>query len=167
MKLKTAKRMSMCLLGLFAMLMLIMVLAGDSAFGYIAIAVMGAYGIFHCMFWRCPVCGKNIGPLWVKCCPTCGEKLEVLHGKLGRESPDKGEEIGIIAKTVGNALSDLDFVVKALKFTGGDGKSSMSNQALNALHLQVSKTHECGNVALACSGEPCIPAFASSDRIAQ
>ena len=26
-------------------------------------------------FWRCPKCRKNLGPLYVKYCPNCGEKL--------------------------------------------------------------------------------------------
>ena len=76
MDLKKAKIISIVLLGIFAVLMAAMALATDTAFGYAAIAVMGIYGVFQLLFWRCPYCGKNLGPLWVKCCPNCGGKLQ-------------------------------------------------------------------------------------------
>jgi len=75
MNLEKAKIISRLLLGIFAVLMLILVLTLKPVFGYIATAVMGVYGIFLLMFWRCPKCGKNLGALWVKCCPNCGEKI--------------------------------------------------------------------------------------------
>ena len=75
MNLKTTKKISILLLGVFAALMLIMALTLKPIFGYIAIAVMGVYGVFILIFWCCPKCSKNLGPLWVKCCPNCGEKL--------------------------------------------------------------------------------------------
>lgn len=75
MNLEKAKIISRLLLGIFAVLMLILVLTLKPVFGYIASAVMGVYGIFLLMFWRCPKCGKNLGALWVKCCPNCGEKI--------------------------------------------------------------------------------------------
>ena len=76
MDLKKAKTICIVLLGIFAMFMLIMGITSNSIFGYIAIAVMGIYGLFLSKFWRCPKCDKNLGPLWVKCCPNCGEKID-------------------------------------------------------------------------------------------
>lgn len=58
-----------------AILLLAMGIASNPVFGYLAIAVVVIYFIFHHVFWRCPKCGKNIGPLWAKCCPNCGEKI--------------------------------------------------------------------------------------------
>lgn len=76
MDLKKAKLFTRVLLGIFAVLMLIMTLTLNPVFGYTAIAVMGVYGVFILKFWRCPKCDKNLGPLWVKCCPNCGEKID-------------------------------------------------------------------------------------------
>ncbi len=55
--------------------MALMLLTYNAVFGYIAIAVMCLYGILVAAFWRCPKCRKNLGPLYVKYCPNCGEKL--------------------------------------------------------------------------------------------
>ena len=75
MELKRAKTICVLFLGVFLVLMLAMGITSDTAYGYAAIGVMGIYGIFHYCYWRCPKCGKNMGPLWVKCCPECGEKI--------------------------------------------------------------------------------------------
>ena len=75
MDLKTVKKICFLILGLFLLLMLAMGITTNPVFGYVAIAVVAIYGIFHQRFWRCPKCNKNIGPLWVKHCPGCGEKI--------------------------------------------------------------------------------------------
>ena len=75
MDLRKAKKLCFLLLGIFVILMLVMGITSNPVFGYLAIGVMAIYGIFHYFFWRCPRCGKNMGSLWVKCCPECGEKL--------------------------------------------------------------------------------------------
>ena len=71
MKLRKVKAIAKSLLGIFSALMALMLLTYNAVFGYIAIAVMCLYGIL----WRCPKCRKNLGPLYVKYCPNCGEKL--------------------------------------------------------------------------------------------
>lgn len=75
MKLKKAKMICFGILGIFLVLMLIMGVTSNPVFGYAALGVMAIYGVFIMIVWRCPKCGKNLGPLWVKCCPNCGEKI--------------------------------------------------------------------------------------------
>lgn len=75
MNLETVNVISKVLLGAVAVFMLIMMITLNTVFGYIAIALIGVYGVFLIVFWRCPNCGKNLGALWVKCCPNCGEKI--------------------------------------------------------------------------------------------
>ena len=75
MDLKKAKSICFLLLAVFMILMLILGITSNPVFGYVAIGVMGIYGIFHYFYWRCPKCGENMGPLWVKCCSQCGEKI--------------------------------------------------------------------------------------------
>ena len=75
MKLRKVKAIAKSLLGIFSALMALMLLTYNAVFGYIAIAVMCLYGILVAAFWRCPKCRKNLGPLYVKYCPNCGEKL--------------------------------------------------------------------------------------------
>lgn len=75
MKLRKVKTIAKSLLGIFSALMALMLLTYNAVFGYIAIAVMCLYGILVAAFWRCPKCRKNLGPLYVKYCPICGEKL--------------------------------------------------------------------------------------------
>lgn len=75
MDLKTIKRICIILLSVFGVAMLTMGVTTNTMFGYFAITVMGVYGILLLLFWRCPNCKKNLGPLWVKCCPNCGERI--------------------------------------------------------------------------------------------
>ena len=75
MSLKKVKFLSKCFIGVFAILMLVMALTHNAIWGYIAIADVAIYGIFHVIFWRCPKCKKNLGVLYVKHCPNCGEKI--------------------------------------------------------------------------------------------
>ena len=75
MELKKAKMICFGILGIFLVLMLIMGVTSNPAFGYAALGVMAIYGVFIMIVWRCPKGGKNLGPLWVKCCPNCGEKI--------------------------------------------------------------------------------------------
>lgn len=75
MELKKAKMICFGMLGIFLVLMLIMGVTSNPALGYAALGVMAIYGVFIMIVWRCPKCGKNLGPLWVKCCPNCGEKI--------------------------------------------------------------------------------------------
>ena len=75
MELKKAKMICFGMLGIFLVLMLIMGVTSNPAFGYAALGVKAIYGVFIMIVWRCPKCGKNLGPLWVKCCPNCGEKI--------------------------------------------------------------------------------------------
>ena len=75
MSLKTAKKLCVGFLVIFSVLMVVMMLTTNPSWGYAAIVVMGAYGAFHHCCWRCPRCGKNLGPLWIKHCPHCGNDL--------------------------------------------------------------------------------------------
>ena len=75
MSLKTAKKLCVGFLVIFSILMVVMILTTNPSWGYAAIVVMGAYGIFHHCCWRCPQCVKNLGPLWIKHCPHCGNDL--------------------------------------------------------------------------------------------
>ena len=75
MDVKKAKLICFVMLGIFVALMLVMGITSNPIFGYSAIAVVAIYFILHHTFWRCPKCGNNMGPLWVKCCPSCGEKI--------------------------------------------------------------------------------------------
>ena len=75
MKLTKIKAISILLLGVFVVLMLLMGMTANVAYGYGAIALVVIYGIIQLTCWKCPKCGKNLGPLWVKCCPNCGEKV--------------------------------------------------------------------------------------------
>ena len=61
-------------------LVVIMEMTHSAAFGVAAIVVMIACAVVQVKFWRCPACGKPLGPLWVKYCPHCGEcKLRNIH----------------------------------------------------------------------------------------
>lgn len=75
MELKKVKTICFLILGVFLVFMLTMGVTSNTVFGYAAIGVIALYGVFIMMFWRCPSCGKNLGPLWVKCCPNCGDKI--------------------------------------------------------------------------------------------
>ena len=75
MDLKKAKTICFIIAGFFTILLLAMTITKNPIFGYSAIAVVAIYFIFHHIFWRCPKCGNNMGPLWVKCCPNCGESI--------------------------------------------------------------------------------------------
>ena len=75
MKLRKVKAIANSLLGIFSALMALMLLTYNAVFGYIAIAVMCSYGFRVAALWSCPYCRKNLGPLYVKYCPNCGEKL--------------------------------------------------------------------------------------------
>lgn len=72
---KTTRTIGILLLSVFAVLMFVMAVTHNSTLGYIAIAVLGIYGIFLLAFWRCPNCNENLGPIWIKHCPNCGEKI--------------------------------------------------------------------------------------------
>ena len=76
MNLKTAKTILCLILGVFVLLMLALGCTRNTAFGYAAIGMIAAHGVVHQVCWRCPVCRKSIGPLWLKLCPHCGEKLK-------------------------------------------------------------------------------------------
>lgn len=75
MDLNKVKAICFVMLGIIAALLLVMGITSNPVLGYSAIAVLVVYFIFHQFFWRCPKCGNNIGPLWVKCCPNCGENI--------------------------------------------------------------------------------------------
>ena len=76
MDLKNVKIICRLILAIFLVFMMIMGITSNPVFGYLSIAIMAAYAIFHQLYWRCPNCNKNLGPLWIKCCPNCGEKIE-------------------------------------------------------------------------------------------
>lgn len=75
MKLKNVRTIIILLIGIHFVLLLTMALTHTSMFGDIATAIVGVYGIFLIIFWRCPKCGKNLGPLWAKRCRNCGEDI--------------------------------------------------------------------------------------------
>lgn len=76
MDLRKAKTICLIIVGIITFLLLTMGMASNPVFVYFAILVaLLIYFIFHHIFWRCPKCGNNLGPLWVKCCPNCGEKI--------------------------------------------------------------------------------------------
>ena len=75
MDLNKIKTICYFLIGIIVILMMAMSYTSNPIFGYLAISIVAVYFIFHRYFWRCPKCGENMGPLWVKCCPQCGEKI--------------------------------------------------------------------------------------------
>ena len=75
MDLRIAKTICFIIVGIITILLSAMGITTNPVFGYLAIAAVVIYFIFHHTFWRCSKCGKNLGPLWVKCCPNCGEKI--------------------------------------------------------------------------------------------
>lgn len=72
---KTAKTILWLIPGVFVLLMLALGCTRNVAFGYAAIGMVAVYGVVHQACWRCPACRKSIGPLWMKICPHCGERL--------------------------------------------------------------------------------------------
>ena len=76
MNLKMVKRVGSLLLGIATVLLLVMGITKLAMFGYLTIAIVGIYGILLFAGWKCPKCGKNLGPLWIKCCPNCGERVD-------------------------------------------------------------------------------------------
>lgn len=75
MNLKQIRQINFLILGIFVVLMLLLTLTLNPIFGYMAIAVIVADGIFLYKFWRCPKCDKNLGPIWITYCPNCGKKI--------------------------------------------------------------------------------------------
>ena len=75
MSLKQTKIILYLLSAVLALLLLALGCTRNAAFGYAAIGMIVVYGIVHQACWRCPKCRHNIGPLWLKCCPHCGEML--------------------------------------------------------------------------------------------
>ena len=76
MNLKVVKSICYVLFGIFAVLMVIMIVTGNLICGYAAIIVLSIQGMFSHSFWCCPKCKKNLGALWAKECLFCGEKIE-------------------------------------------------------------------------------------------
>ncbi len=72
MNLKQIRQINFLILGIFVVLMLLLALTLNPIFGYMAIAVIVADGIFVLKFWRCPECDKYLGPLWIMYCPNYG-----------------------------------------------------------------------------------------------
>lgn len=75
MKTKTTRNLIIAILISYGVFTLLMIRTGNTVFGYISLAVMALYGIIAVIFWRCPHCRKQLGPLWITCCPKCGSKL--------------------------------------------------------------------------------------------
>ena len=75
MDLDKVRGLSMLLAAVFVVLMILMGITHKAAFGIAAIVAFIACSIVQIKFWRCPACGKGLGPLWVKYCPHCGEWL--------------------------------------------------------------------------------------------
>ncbi len=75
MDLDRTRVVSVLLAVVFVVLMLLMAMTHIAGFGLAAIAVMIVCAVVQVKFWRCPTCGKGLGPLWVKYCPHCGEWL--------------------------------------------------------------------------------------------
>jgi len=73
--LKKVRKISIIIYSIFAVLMLLMIITLKTPFGIAAVGVLIAYALFLSAFWRCPKCGKGLGPLWVKHCSDCGEKI--------------------------------------------------------------------------------------------
>ena len=42
----------------------------------VAAALMAVYAVLSMRLWRCPSCGKFLGPLYNRCCPNCGKRLD-------------------------------------------------------------------------------------------
>ncbi len=77
MKLKTTRHVLFLLLGVFAALMLAMILTGNASFGYAAIVPVLIFGVVDVLFWKCPHCNKPLGPLvGVSHCMKCGEEIK-------------------------------------------------------------------------------------------
>ena len=75
MKLKTTKKISYSLLAVFVVLMMVMGITHSPNWGYAAMAVIGIDLVFILTFWRCPNCGKFLGPFYIKHCTNCAEKI--------------------------------------------------------------------------------------------
>lgn len=76
MDLKIVKSISYVLIGIFAVLMVVMIITGNLILGYVAIIILSIQGMFLHSFWRCPECKKNLGALWAKECLFCGKKIK-------------------------------------------------------------------------------------------
>jgi len=75
MRLKKTKAALYLILAGVVLLLVVLGLTRSPGFGYAAIGMIVVYGVVHQIRWRCPKCSKSIGPLWVRHCPHCGEKL--------------------------------------------------------------------------------------------
>ena len=76
MNLRTVKKVCYVLIGILLLLIILMGLTRLPLYGYIAIGLLVAHGVFTLIFWRCPHCGKSPGHLTAKFCPHCGGNLE-------------------------------------------------------------------------------------------
>ncbi|MEG1548758.1 MAG: hypothetical protein RR313_10450 [Anaerovoracaceae bacterium] len=78
MKLSKVKTIAYILIGTICVLLVAMGITGVATFGFIASAVMLATAVFEWKFWRCPYCGKCLGPLYdkAKYCRHCGKEIE-------------------------------------------------------------------------------------------
>ena len=76
MNLRTVKTICFVMAVILVLLIILMGLTKLPVYGYIAIGLLVAYGVFTLIFWRCPHCGKSPGQLTAKFCPHCGGDLE-------------------------------------------------------------------------------------------
>ena len=67
--------LSLLLAGVSIVLMIISAITQSVGLVIAACVVCVIECIVAVKFWRCPTCGKPLGPLWVKYCPHCGEWL--------------------------------------------------------------------------------------------
>ena len=81
MKLKTVKTVCYALLAVFCAFFLLLLLMPVPAFGYAAVGTVALMGVWNLVFWRCPHCGRGLGPMEIsskaKYCRYCGEKIDL------------------------------------------------------------------------------------------
>lgn len=78
MKLKTVKKILYAILALAVLLIIIMGITRQIAYGYAAIAVAAGYIVVISAFYRCPNCDRRLGRIddRIKYCRLCGQEIK-------------------------------------------------------------------------------------------
>ena len=78
MKLNTVKVSCYALLAVLCVFGLLFVATQVPAFGFIVFGALILLSVLALAFWRCPHCGKGLGSLNTKHCPSCGKKIDFI-----------------------------------------------------------------------------------------
>ncbi len=77
MSLAITRKVLIVLLVLFCILYLLFILLHQTWLACLAVGTLLLFVICSAAFWRCPNCGKNLGPLSRrKYCAHCGKELD-------------------------------------------------------------------------------------------